>query len=159
MRRGQRCSAQTPFVSFAQVGSNGAHVNLATNLGAVRVSVGADSNIAPLGNGANRVVMGHQPQTRTRDTWLNNQASIEQKRKYRALLKGYRTFKTKCTVKDADIKKAISQTTTGDCGPLRVIHPSELGETATDKAMDIERREMNQLIELLQEGGVGYVPK
>jgi hypothetical protein len=25
--------------------------------------------------------------------------------------------------------------------------------------MDIERREMNQLIELLQEGGVGYVPK
>jgi hypothetical protein len=174
MSRGLRCSVQTPFVSFAQVGPNGEQNNLATDPGAVNVSVGVDRTTATFGNGAQRVVRGNHPtqkisntmtvnqrakSRRRRDAWLNNRASIEQKRKYRALLKGYKTFKTKCMVKDVDVEKAISHHRTSDCSPNDLMHPSEFNEIAMDRAIDIERREMNQLIELLQEGGVGYVPK
>ena len=94
MRRGLRCSVQTPFVSFAQVGPNGEQNNLATDPGAVNVSVGVDSTTATFGNGAQRVVRGNHPPQKIsntttvnqraksrhrRDARLNNQAIIEQK--------------------------------------------------------------------------------
>ena len=94
------------------------------------------------------------------DAWINNQSSIEQKRKYRSLLKGYREFKTKCTIQDVDVEKALRQhITCNDDTPDIPPDSAESIGVATDKAIDTERREMKQLIELLQEGGIGYVPK
>lgn len=156
------------------MGTDRARANLATGLGAVNVSVGEDSISSPPIGGEQQVVRGHHQtrgnsnialdrrrakSQRRRDAWINDQANIEQKRKYRALLRGYKTFKKKCTATDEDVELAVSRH-----GPkvsdISGIPQHQLNSgAATDKAMDSERREMRQLLELLQDGGVGYVPK
>ena len=175
VRWGRRIPAQTSDTPLAQVGMSGAQVNLATGVGTATLGVGDVSNTEPTTGCNSRVVMGRHPSRgnsnnmsanrraksqRRCDAWFNDRAPVEQKRKYRALLKGYRRFKEKCKVTDTDIDKELERYATRKGPTLGIpLDHIEPGNQLSGPAMDTERREMSQLIELLQEGGVGYVPK
>jgi hypothetical protein len=75
------------------------------------------------------------------------------------LQQGYRQFKKKCKVTDEAISAALGKQHLEQGDPVlatpEVMCPSTRGQA---KATDHELREMNQLLSLLQEGGVGYMP-
>jgi hypothetical protein len=86
-------------------------------------------------------------------------SSIEQKRKYRAFIQGYRQFHKKCTPLDSDIEKAVLRGYQQDL----VDNPSSLFSLDTVPPTsvttdDTDRQEMDQLVSFLQDGGVGYMP-
>ena len=121
VRWGQAHSVSTPLNSFVQTGVHGAHTSLAVGPMVARANVrdgnavapsGGDTSVAQLGRsyGANLPNINSlrkraKSQCR-RDIWLQNWATIEQKRKYRALLKGYRDFQRKSTATEDDIVQA-----------------------------------------------------
>ena len=88
--------------------------------------------------------------------WRRSQATVEQKRKYRAYIQGYRKFKTRCTATDEDIEEHVHKGKQGikDTFFTTSEHCHSDLSTASNAA-NLEQREMGQLIELLQEGGVG----
>ncbi|KAL3780888.1 hypothetical protein HJC23_009934 [Cyclotella cryptica] len=134
----------------AQAGSNRDNASLATGSWVGDTSELGDNQSAPMGRtadirgarttpaqisnqirnqGTNRGSNRRAKSQRRQDRWRQAQASVEQKRKYRAFLQGYRSLQSKCTPTDADIERMT------------------------------DRREMEQLVHLLQDGGAGYMPR
>lgn len=97
---------------------------------------------------------------RRRDAWINNQTSTELKRKYRAFLKGYDKFRERCQPKDEDIMKEINRRGL-EPDDHHYAQPKHTETTVTElsDALDTEHREMSHLIDLLRDGGVGYMPE
>ncbi|KAL3788945.1 hypothetical protein HJC23_000229 [Cyclotella cryptica] len=93
------------------------------------------------------------------DRWRSNQASLEQKRKYRSFVQGYRQFQEKCTPLDSDIEEAMLRNYQQDgmYDPSSFPRPIA-GSPPSTMTGDADRREMDQLVSFLQEGGVGYMP-
>ncbi|KAL3803357.1 hypothetical protein HJC23_009321 [Cyclotella cryptica] len=99
-------------------------------------------------NGSNRTARQIKSQRR-RDAWLNNQISTAMKRKYRAFLAGYDKFSTRCCPTDDDIVKEVR----------RQGREGDTHTASTQSALCTEQREMAHLIDLLKDGGVGFMPE
>ena len=172
VRWGQAYSVSPSLISFVQTGVHGAHTSLAVGPMVARANVRDGNPAAPSGGATSVAHLGRsyganlsninplrkcaKSQCR-RDIWLQNRATIEQKRKYRALLKGYRDFQRKSTATDDDIVQALQRRNPD--APDSQLNRRDSDQAVPRSALDAEHREMAQLIELLREGGVGYAPK
>ena len=96
---------------------------------------------------------------RRRDRWRSTSHNWELKNKYRSFLRGYSKFRDSCKVQHTDIGLAMNRwdnTNKEDaCGFVQ--HEATQSKMAT--AREIEIREMQRTVELLQDGGVRYLPK
>ncbi len=172
VRWGQAVSVSPSLISFVQTGVHGAHTSLAVSPLVARADVRDSNPTAPSGGANNVAQLGRSyganlsninslrkraKSQHRRDIWLQNRATIEQKRKYRALLKGYRDFQRKSTATEDDIVQALERRNPD--APDSQLNQPDSDQAVPRSALDAEHREMAQLIELLREGGVGYAPK
>jgi hypothetical protein len=85
---------------------------------------------------------------------------MDQKRKYRAFLLGSRKAMQKYKATDDDITKSFHRKSTDPDDHQYLPHPSAAALTSNlASATSTEQREMAQLLELLQDGGVGFMPE
>ena len=97
---------------------------------------------------------------RRQDRWLSRQSSVEQRKKYRAFLKGYSSFHEKCSPTDTDIELAMGLGKNSS-GGIYLNEEDYRGHcnASSGNVEDTDGREMTQLLQLLQDGGVGYMPR
>jgi hypothetical protein len=82
------------------------------------------------------------------------------KRKYRAFLAGYKKFSNRCIPTDEDIAKEVRQRGREvDDHHYSFTRGGAFTSTQTRTALSTEQREMTHLIDLLQDGGVGFMPR
>lgn len=85
---------------------------------------------------------------------------MEQRRKYRAFIRSCKSFHTKCSPTDSDIEQAIARGNRQGQGVFLTREDYVEHDTAIPSSLaDTDSREMEQLVQLLQDGGVGYMPK
>jgi hypothetical protein len=84
--------------------------------------------------------------------------NAELKNKYRRFLKGYHDFRETCKVKHDDVEHAMRR---GPGEPDDYLYRDEVDIDTHQvvQARYTEAREMRRTIELLQDGGVGYLPE
>jgi hypothetical protein len=147
-------------VPQVRVGTNGLSANptIGTELPNVHVAGANDnsSNTRGQGRGAReRSARAAKSQSR-RDKWLAAAHSADLKTKYRNFLKGYDIFRKSCTVQHSDIEKAMQNRFSEDGDNFRdATMPA--GQVRLNQAREVEVREMQRTIEMLQDGGVGFI--
>ena len=90
---------------------------------------------------------------RHRDAWVNDRASIELKRKYRAFLKGYKKFNQQCVATDEEVFKEVQRRGREVDDHHYSLPHDMLSENRTRTASATEQREMAQLIDMLKMEG------
>lgn len=114
--------------------------------------------ISPSNRALSRSLAQQSKQRRRSEAWASDRASIDQKRKLRAFLSGSKKAMKKYTPTDDDIAAALHKTATNPDSLLYTsLQPSRL-LSGNSQAMNTEQREMRHLLELLNEGGLGYMP-
>ena len=95
------------------------------------------------------------------DKWQQRPVPMEIKNKYRNFQRGVSKFKKRITPSHEDLSRSIQQH-----GPTVTDNPHyyepNVGSISNDRltmAKDQECREMRGMIELLEDGGVGYIPE
>lgn len=92
--------------------------------------------------------------------WKADKATVEQKRRYWALVAGYKIFWSKCVTTNDDIVHHVLHWSKEDnsknyCSSHEHTQPFR----QLDKSIGTEQCKMATLLELLHDGGVGYMPQ
>ena len=83
--------------------------------------------------------------------------NAELKQKYRSFLSGYDDFRESCQVNHSDIKTAMNSCFRDVVDNTYRDNNSSVEDTQLSHACDMEVRKMQHTLELLQDGGVGYL--
>ena len=93
------------------------------------------------------------------DKWIHQKSCVSLKNKYRAFNKGSKTFLKRSTPSHDDLIRPLANHTLQDNSHYSEPNSCTISATRLNLATDKESREMRHMLDLLDDGGVGYMPE